>query len=672
MYMKKILLFMIPLMLLAACKPERDKIPAIDPTDMDLSVAPGADFYRYVNGGWMQKNPLKPEYARFGSFDVLNENNEIRLNELFQSMTTLKARKGSVEQKISDLYKQGLDSLRLNAEGSAPLRKYLDEIYAVSDMQGLARELAGMMLHGNGGFFDTGVEVDLMDSNAQLLWITQGGLGMGDRDYYLEASNAELKEGYRAMLGKLFTLSGVEEAAAAADNVVAVEERLAQVSWTRVQNRDFTKLYNPMGSEAFAAAYPAFDYKAFFEALGVAPQEKMIVAQPSYFSGLDAVFASMPLRAFQDYLAGHLIMGAAGSLSDDFYATTFDFFSRQMRGVTEHKPRWKRAMGVPNGTLGEAVGKMYVARYFPASSKKKVLTLVENLRAAFHEHIDSLSWMGDSTKLRAHEKLAAFTVKIGYPDKWKDYSTLEVDPALSYYENIRAASAWYVRDNLDKLGKPTDKTEWGMTPQTVNAYYNPTTNEICFPAAILQPPFFNPDADDAVNYGAIGVVICHEMTHGFDDQGRLFDKEGNMTNWWTDADDAAFREKAKILEEQFNAVEILPGLNANGALSLGENIADHGGVSIAYTALQNSFKGRHPEPIDGFSAEQRFFLGYGHVWASNCTDEEKARLTKLDEHSLAENRVNVTLRNFQTFFDAFGIKEGDPMWRPESERVRIW
>ena len=670
--MKKFVLFMMPLMLLAACKPAAEKIPAIDPTDMDLSVAPGADFYRYVNGGWIVKNPLKAEYARFGSFDVLNERNEIRLNELFQSMTTLKARKGSVDQKISDLYKQGLDSTRLNAEGAAPLRPYLDEIYAVQDKAALARELGRLNKYGEGGFFGAGVEVDLMDSNAQLLWISQGGLGMGDRDYYLEEANAPLKEGYRQMLVKLFSLAGVEEPQQSADNAVSIEEQLAAVSWTRVQNRDYTKLYNPMSTAAFASAYPAFDYAAFFEAFGVPAQEKMIVCQPSYFEGLDKIFAQAPLRALQDYLAGQFIQSAAGSLSDDFYAASFDFFSRQMSGVTEHKPRWKRAMRVPNGILGEAVGEMYVKRYFPASSKKKVLALVENLRTAFGEHIDSLTWMGDSTKLRAHEKLDNFTVKIGYPDKWKDYSTLEVDPALSYFENLRAASAWYVQDNLSKLGKPTDKTEWGMTPQTVNAYYNPTTNEICFPAAILQPPFFNPDADDAVNYGAIGVVICHEMTHGFDDQGRLFDKDGNMANWWTEEDDAAFRAKAEVLAAQFDAVEILPGLHANGHLSLGENIADHGGVSIAYTALQNSFGGHHPAPIDGFTAEQRFFLGYGHVWAQNCTDEEKARLTKLDVHSLAENRVNVTLRNFQTFFDAFGIKEGDPMWRPVPERVRIW
>ena len=371
-------------------------------------------------------------------------------------------------------------------------------------------------------------------------------------------------------------------------------------------------------------------------------------------------------------MAAGLLSSAAGSLSDEYYDASFDFFSTQMNGVTEKKPRWKRAMSVPNGILGEAVGQMYVKKYFPEEYKQKVLDLVRQLQVSLGQHIDSLAWMSDSTKAYAREKLDAFTVKIGYPDKWKDYSTLNIDPELSYFENLRAASAWYVADNLSKLGQPTDPDEWGMTPQTVNAYYNPTTNEICFPAAILQPPFFNADADDAVNYGAIGVVIGHEMTHGFDDQGRLFDKEGNMTNWWTPEDEAAFKERTAILEKQYSEVEILPGIHADGALTLGENIADHGGISIAWTALHNALGGVEPEPIDGFTAAQRFFIGYAHLWADNATDEAKARLNKIDVHSLAEERVNVAVRNFPFFFEAFGIKEGDKMWRPEEERVSIW
>ena len=670
--MKKLLLMIIPMMAMVSCSQKQASVPAIDLTDFDTTVSPAEDFYTYVNGGWMKKNPLKAEYARFGSFDVLSENNQIRLNELFSSMTTMKTVTGSVDQKIADLYKQGLDSTRLNAEGGQPLKKYVDEIYAAADKDALVKLVAALHSCGEDSFFGIGVDADLMDSNNQVLYMGQGGLGIGNRDYYLDAENEAIKEGYRQFLVKVFTLTGVENPEQAAANALSVEEKLASFSWTSVENRDYTKLYNPMSTSQISETFSGFDFNAYFEAMGIPAQDLVIVEQPSFFKGFSELFASTDIDVLKDYVAGQLIHGGCSALSDDYYAASFDFFSRQMSGVTEQKPRWKRAMSVPNSILGEAVGEMYVAKYFPESYKEKVLTLVNNLRTAFSQHIEALDWMGEATKAYAQDKLAAFTVKIGYPDKWKDYSTLEVNPELSYYENLRAASKWYIADNLSKLGKPTDKTEWGMTPQTVNAYYNPTTNEICFPAAILQPPFFNPDADDAVNYGAIGVVICHEMTHGFDDQGRLFDKEGNMTSWWTEEDAAAFQAKAEVLAAQFDSIEVLPGLHADGHLSLGENIADHGGVSIAYTALQNSFAGNHPEPVDGFTAEQRFFLGYGHVWAQNATDEEKARLTKLDVHSLAENRVNATLRNFQEFFDAFGVKEGDAMFRPEEERVHIW
>ena len=663
---------MIPVMMLAACQTKEAKAPALDPTDMDLTVAPGENFFLYANGGWMQKNPLKPEYARFGSFDVLREKNVEDLNALFSEMTEMNPEAGTIDQKIVDLYKQGLDSTRLNAEGAAPIKKYLDEIYALPDKKALAEHLGKLNLVGEGGFFGGGVDADLMDSSIQIFYLGQGGLGMGDRDYYVDPANAELRKGYEAMLAKFFTLAGLDNAEQRAANAAGIEDKLAAFSWTSVQNRDIEKLYNPMSSEQVFKAYPGFDFKTFCEAMGIPAQDKVIVEQPSFFQGFSKLFKDSKLEVLKDYLAAQLINGAASSLSDDFYAANFDFYSTQMSGITEQKPRWKRAMSVPNSILGEAVGQMYVAKFFPESSKQKMLDLVKNLQISLGQHIDSLEWMSDATKAKAREKLEAFTVKIGYPDEWKDYSTLTVDPELSYYENLRAASAWYVADNLAKLGKATDPTEWHMTPQTVNAYYNPTTNEICFPAGILQPPFFNPDADDAVNYGAIGVVIGHEMTHGFDDQGSLFDKDGNMNNWWTAEDRAAFVEKTHVLVDQFNEVEIVPGLMANGELTLGENIADHGGVSVAWTALHNALNGNVPAPIDGFTAEQRFFLGYARVWAQNITDEEKARLTKLDVHSLGNNRVNVTLRNFDQFFEAFGIQEGDAMWRPVSERVHIW
>ena len=665
-------MLMIPFMMLAGCQNNTEKVPAIDLANLDTSVAPGEDFYQYANGGWMKNNPLKAEYARYGAFDALRELNVERLNSLFSEMATMNPTKGSSDQKIVDLYKQGLDSTRLNEEGALPLKKYLDDIYKVQTKEEMASQLGKMFKMGFDSFFGLGVDADLMDSSTQVLYLAQSGLGMGDRDYYVDEANAGLLESYKAMLVKLFDLCGMSEPEQRAANVVAIEKALAGFSWTSVENRDYTRQYNPMSSAQVDASYPAFGFETFFEESGIPAQEKIIVQQPSFFQGFDALYAKTDLEQVKDYVAGQFITGAAGFLSDDFYKASFDFFSTAMSGVTEQKARWKRAMSVPNGILGEAVGKMYVAKYFPESSKVKMTKIVKDLQTSLGEHIDALEWMSDQTKSYAREKLAGFTVKIGYPDKWKDYSSLEIDPQASYFDNIVASRSWRTAENLDKLGKPTDPSEWHMTPQTVNAYYNPTTNEICFPAAILQPPFFNADADDAVNYGAIGVVIGHEMTHGFDDQGRLFDKEGNMNSWWNDADDQAFKAKADVLSKQYDEIEVLPGVHANGALSLGENIADQGGVSVAYTAFRNSLGGKEPEPIDGFTADQRFFLGYASVWAQNITDEEKARLTKLDVHSLGENRVNATLRNFQTFFDAFGISEGDPMWRPESERVIIW
>ena len=664
---------MLPVMFAAAsCQPKSEKVPAIDMSYLDLSVAPGTDFNQYANGGWIKNNPLKAEYARFGSFDQLREDNVERLNGLFAEMSKLNPAKGTVDQKIVDLYKLGLDSTRLNAEGAEPVKDELKLIYGASDKKELVDVLAKLNLAGGGGFFGMGVDADLMDSNNQVLYLGQGGLGMGDRDYYVDAENAELHSKYQQMLEKLFTLSGEADAAARAENAVKLEDALASFSWTSVQNRDYTKLYNPMSTAEIAKTFKGFDFGAFFQAMGIPAQDKVIVEQPSFFEGFAKLFESSGLAELQDYLAAHSLMSAAPYMSDDFYAAHFDFFSTAMSGVTEQKARWKRAMSVPNSILGEAVGQMYVKKYFPEENKKKMLEIVGELQKSLGEHIASLEWMSDETKAYAQNKLSNFTVKVGYPDKWKDYSSLNVDPEQSYYRNIVAANTWYVADNLSKMGKPTDKSEWGMTPQTVNAYYNPTTNEICFPAAILQSPFFNIDADDAVNYGAIGVVIGHEMTHGFDDQGRLFDTDGNMNNWWTAEDEARFNEKTAVLVKQYDEVEILPGLHANGKLSLGENIADYGGVSIAYTALHNALGDEMPADIDGFNVDQRFFIGYAHLWAQNITDEEKARLTKLDVHSLAENRINVTLRNFQAFFDAFGIKEGEPMWRPESERVSIW
>ena len=670
MEMKKTFIVMMSMLAFAACGP-KGGAPALDMANLDPSVSPKEDFYQYSTGGWPQNNPLRPEFSRYGSFDALREQAQENLNALFQSMTELETVPGSVEQKISDLYKMAMDSTARNAAGAEPIQPYIADILAVKDKAELASLLGKMNLYGEGGFFGNYVEADLKDSDAQVLYMGQGGLGMGDRDYYLKEENAALKEGYKAFLVKVLTLAGVADAEKVTAQDMEVEDALAQASWTREQNRNMLAIYNPMSSAQVCKTYPGIRFDLISEAAGVAPQEKIIVQQPSYFAALSKFLLKTPLETLKSYLLCQFVAGQCGSLSDEFYTASWEFFSHQMAGAQEEQPRWKRAMAVPNGLLGEAVGEMYVSRYFPESSKQKMVTLVENLRSALGEHIDSLEWMGDETKAKAREKLAAFTVKIGYPDKWKDYSTLEINPENGYYENLRKAHAWYVQDNLQKLGKPTDKTEWGMTPQTVNAYYNPTTNEICFPAAILQKPFFDPEADEPVNYGGIGVVIGHEMSHGFDDQGSMFDAHGNMENWWTEEDKAKFDALGDKLVAQFDAVEVLPGVHAKGRYTLGENIGDHGGLSIAFTAMEKAVEGEDPM-IDGFTRAQRFYLSYGAIWAQNITDQEKARLTNMDPHSLAVNRVNVSVRNFQTFFDAWDIHEGDAMFRPEEERVHIW
>ncbi len=669
--MKKSLIIMISLLSFAACAPKAGA-PALDLTDLDTSTSPKVDFYQYATGGWQVKNPLRPEFSRYGSFDALREKAQENLNALFQSMTTTEAEFGTVDQKISDLYKMALDSTTRNELGAQPIQPYIAQIQAVQSKDELATLLGQMQLYGEGGFFGAGVEADLTNSDIQVLYMGQGGLGMGDRDYYLLESNKALKDGYQAFLVKVLTLSGIQNAEAVAAHDLALEDAMAKIAWTREDNRDMQKIYNPMSTEQICKAWPELRFDKMCAEAGIAPQEKIIVQQPSYFEGLNNLFAKTDLETLKDYLLCQFVSGQTGALSDEFYTASWEFFSHQMAGAQEETPRWKRAMSVPNSLLGEAVGEMYVKKYFPESSKQKMVALVENLRTALGQHIDELEWMGDETKAKAQEKLAAFTVKIGYPDKWKDYSTLAIDPANTYYENLRNASAWYVKDNLDKLGKPTDRTEWGMTPQTVNAYYNPTTNEICFPAAILQKPFFDPDADEPVNYGGIGVVIGHEMSHGFDDQGSMFDAHGNMENWWTAEDKAKFDALGNKLVAQFDEVVILPGVHANGRYTLGENIGDHGGLSIAFTAMENATAGKKDPMIDGFTRAQRFYLSYGAIWAQNITDQEKARLTNLDVHSLAQNRVNVSIRNFQTFFDAFDVQEGDPMYRPEAERVHIW
>lgn len=648
-------------------------IPAIDTTNLDRSIALNEDFYQWATGGWQAKNPLKAEYSRYGCFDVLRENNEIRINELFQQMTEETAAAGSVEQKIIDLYKMGLDEERLNREGAEPIRAELEKILALEDRAELIAYIATLHTDGISTFFGCYPEADLADSNMKILYVEQGGLGMGNRDYYLDAANASIKSAYKEYLAKILALSGIgeEQIPAMVDNVIAVEDYIASKSWTNVELRDVQRGYNPFTRDELQARYDAIDWRAYFTALGVGEFDHLVVGQPSAMDNVNSILKSLPVETLRSYVAAHYISDAASYLSEDFAVAGFEFFGKVMSGTQEIRPRWKRAMSVPNSILSEAVGKMYVEKYFPESEKERVQAMVRNLQTALGEHIAALDWMSDATKAKAQEKLSAFTVKIGYPDKWKDYSSLTIDPSKSYWENIVEANRWYMADEMAEVGKPVDRAKWFMSPQTVNAYYNPTTNEICFPAAILQPPFYNPTADDAVNYGAIGVVIGHEMTHGFDDQGSQFDKDGNMNEWWTAEDRAAFEKKTSVLADQFDAVEVLPGIHADGKLSLGENIADQGGLRVSYTAMLNSWNGEKPEPIDGFTPEQRFYISYATLWGQNITDQEIERLTKIDVHSLGRNRVNVTLRNLATFFEAFSIEDG-AMFRPTEERIVIW
>ena len=675
--MKRLLLTLSTIAVMASCESGK-QTPAIDRANFDETVALNEDFYQYATGGWQAKNPLKPEFARYGVFDVMRENNEIRINELFDAMTKTKAEYGTIEQKISDLYTMGLDSVRLNAEGMAPVMPDVEKIMAVQSIAELSEVVAYLHTVAGSPLFNMGISADLLNSNVNTLYVEQGGLGMGNRDYYLDAENAAKREGYIVWLTKAFGFIGWEDAAVKAQDVLALETKMAEKFRSNVELRDVAANYNPTNRAAFVKQYAAFGWDAYFKAMGLGEFDHMVVGQPEVIASQCALLKSESLESVKAYLVASLLSSAAGSLGDDISEANFDFFGRVMSGQQQQRPRWKRAMAVPNRVLGEAVGEIYVKKYFPESDKQRMLEIVKNLQVALGQHIDALEWMSDATKAKAHEKLASFTVKIGYPDKWKDYSSLEIDPSKSYWENKKNASKWYTADNIAEMGKEVDREKWHMTPQYVNAYYNPTTNEICFPAAILQPPFYNSAADDAVNYGAIGVVIGHEMTHGFDDQGRQFDAVGNMNNWWTAEDSEAFKARTDILVEQFNKVEVLPAkdgqpaLMADGELSLGENIADQGGLRVAYTALHNSFgEAGEPAPIDGFTADQRFYLSYATIWGQTVRDEEVARLTKTDVHSLGCNRVNITLRNIDTFHKAFGITSG-AMFLPEEERVIVW
>ncbi len=652
------------------------KVPGIDLSNLDTTVACGDDFYRYACGGWMDKNPLKPEYARFGSFDQLREDNKEQLRLLFEELSQQKAEAGSVAQKIGDLYNMGLDSVRLNQEGAAPIAEELARIQALSGKEAFSAMIGEMHRTMSTPFFAIYVDADAKNSSMNMAGWYQAGMNMGDRDYYLtdDESTRKVRESYVNYVKRLFALSGysAEAAEQAAKTVMKAETALAQAAFSREELRDPQAGYNVMTIDELKTNYNGMDWDTYFTTVGLDSLTRINIGQPRALKAVDTLLKTLSEQELRDYLAFNCIDGAASYLSDDFVDAKFEFYSKTLSGKEQNEPRWKRALGVPNGLLSEAVGEMYVAKYFPPAAKERMVQLVANLQTALGQHIDSLEWMSDETKAKAHEKLNTFYVKIGYPDTWRDYSGLTVNPEESYYANVRRAVEFETLYTLKEEGKPVDKAKWLMSPQTVNAYYNPTTNEICFPAGILQPPFFNFDADDAVNYGAIGVVIGHEMTHGFDDQGRQFDKDGNLNDWWTAADAEQFKKRADVLVAQYDNIIVTDTVHANGNFTLGENIADQGGLRVAYTAFRNSLNGVEPEAIDGFTADQRFYLGYATLWAGNVRDAEILRLTKVDPHSLGRWRVNAALRNIETFFKAFDIQEGDPMYMVPEERVVIW
>ena len=653
------------------------QVSGIDKANMDLTANPGTDFYQYATGGWREAHPLTAEYARYSQFELLAENNRRQLRELIEGLAATQHPQGSLEQKIGSLYRLAMDSLRRNSEDFNPIRPLLTEIEAIDSRSGVQYEMARLSANGVSTFFDLGCDADLKDAEWNLVQINQGGISMGERDYYLgdDEPTRKIREAYRNYVKQLFSMTGKSEAEAQAamEGVLRIETRIAEASYSATQLRDVENNYHKMSYAALLKDFGGIDWSTLCLLNGIPAVADVSVNQPEPIHEVERILAECPLEDLKAYLYYKVVDDAADALSDRFRAAQFDFYSRTMSGTEQDRPRWKRAVSAVESALGMAVGRMYVEKYFPESSKQRMMELVKNLQIALGQRIDQQSWMSEETKRQAHEKLNTFYVKIGYPDQWMDYSALDIDEKLSYYENMVRASKFMSNYYIEKrVNKRTDRTEWLMKPQTINAYYNPTTNEICFPAGILQPPFFNAEADDACNYGAIGVVIGHEMTHGFDDQGSQFDKDGNLKNWWTETDKKNFNERTQVMRRFFDNIEVLPGLKANGQLTLGENIADHGGLNIAYQALQNAMKEHPLGKVDGFTPEQRFFLSYGLIWANNTRKEQLRQQVKTDPHSPARWRVNGALPHIDAWYTAWHITTKSPLYIPKAKRVDVW
>jgi len=676
--MKKILFPIIALALMTtACNSKKDATlsAGIQVANLDTTVSPKVDFYQYACGGWMKHNPLTGEYARFGSFDKLAENNKKQLRGLIEEIAAKPGSKGTVEQKIGDVYNLAMDSTKLNTDGFKPIQADLKKIAEVKNVTDILKLIPELYLTGLDPYFSVFVAADPMNSSLEMVQTYQSGISLGQRDYYLEndAHTKDIRDKYKIHVVKMFELEGFTPADAQKnmEAVLTIETRLAKAAYDKVKLRDPHANYNKMTVADLQKLVPEIKWNDYFNALGLKNINDISVSQKESLVEVGKIIATEPIATQIAYLQWKLIDESASYLSDPVYAQNFDFYGKTLSGKKEQSPRWKRAVGTVDDVLGEAVGQMYVKKYFPAEAKERMLKLVHNLQETLGERIKALTWMGDSTKLKAIEKLKSYIIKIGYPDKWRDYSDLNISKD-SYYANIQRAQKFEHAYRFAKAGKKVDKSEWQMTPQTVNAYYEPSTNEICFPAGILQYPFFDMKADDAFNYGAIGVVIGHEMTHGFDDQGRQYDKDGNLKDWWTAQDGKKFDVRSKVMSDYFDSIFVAPGVHGNGKFTLGENIADHGGLQISYQAFKKVTANAPLPKKAGFTPEQRFFLAYANVWAGNVRPEEILKRTKSDPHALGKWRVDGALPQIQAWYDAFGIKAGDPMFVPVAKRVSIW